>query len=139
MSELKKMIALKHQNGACPKKIFRDLNGALDLTTIKRWCKMIDETGVIDLTSPLGRPRTIRNKDAISKIKRQIQQNKVSSLHVALQLDRSRTIAQRIFEMILAVDQICNWSNQHLPKSKKNKKEKYLLTGCEQIFESKKH
>jgi hypothetical protein len=34
--DLQKVVALKHQNGDYPMKIFRDFNGALSLTTIKR-------------------------------------------------------------------------------------------------------
>ena len=65
--DLQKVVAVKYQSGDYPTKIFRDLNGTLGLTTIKRCCKMIDETGVLNLTSPPGPPRTVRTKDAIKK------------------------------------------------------------------------
>ncbi|CAF4548167.1 unnamed protein product, partial [Rotaria sp. Silwood2] len=68
--DLQKVVFSKYENGDYPTKIFRDLNGALRLNTIKRWCKMIDETGSINLTTVPGRPRTIRTKSAINKVKR---------------------------------------------------------------------
>jgi len=73
------VVALKYQNGDYLMKIFHDFNGALGLTTIKRWCKMIDETSSIKLTSPPSPSRTIRTEDAIKKVKWKLQQNKVSS------------------------------------------------------------
>ncbi|CAF2996750.1 unnamed protein product [Rotaria sp. Silwood2] len=66
--DLQKVVALKHQNGDYRTKIFPDLNGVLGLTTIKRWCKMIDETGFINLTTSPGPLRTIRTEDAIKKV-----------------------------------------------------------------------
>ncbi len=58
--DLQKAVALKHQNGDYPTKVFRDLNGVISLATIKRWYKMIDETGSINLSLSPGRPRTAR-------------------------------------------------------------------------------
>jgi hypothetical protein len=43
--DLRKVVILKHENGDCPTKVFRDLNGVVTLRTIQRWFKMIDETG----------------------------------------------------------------------------------------------
>jgi len=93
---LQKVVLLTHQNGDYPTKIFRDLDDALGLSTIKRWCKMIDETGVINLTTSSGRPRTIRTKATIEKVKRKVQKGKVSSRKLPLELDISRRSAQRI-------------------------------------------
>ncbi|CAF4861299.1 unnamed protein product, partial [Rotaria socialis] len=50
-----------------PTKIFRDLNGGLCLKTVKRWCKMISETGSIELAGPLGGSRIVRTPAAIQK------------------------------------------------------------------------
>jgi hypothetical protein len=68
--DLQKVVTLKHQNGDYPTKIFRDLNGVLGLRTIERWCKMLDQTGSINLTTPPGPARTVRTKGAINKIKK---------------------------------------------------------------------
>jgi hypothetical protein len=94
--DLLKVVTLKHQNGDYPTKIFHDLNGVLSLPTIKRWCKMIDETGFINLTTPPGPPCTVQTEDAIKKVKQKLQQNKVSSRKLALELGMSRTSAHRI-------------------------------------------
>ena len=44
-------------------KIFRDLNGALSLSTIKRSVKMINETDAIKLSNSSGHLRTVHTKD----------------------------------------------------------------------------
>jgi hypothetical protein len=67
--DLQKVVTLKHQNGDYSTKIFRDLNGVLSLPTIKKWCKMIDETGSINLTIPPGPSRTVRTEHAIKNVK----------------------------------------------------------------------
>ena len=54
---------------------------------------MIDETGVINLTSPSDPPCTVRTKDAIKKAKQKMKQNKVSSRKLALELDMFRRSA----------------------------------------------
>jgi AraC-like DNA-binding protein len=59
---------------------------------------MIDETSSIKLTSSPSPSRTIRTEDAIKKVKRKLQQNKVSSRKLALELGMSRTSAQRILQ-----------------------------------------
>ncbi|CAM4751342.1 unnamed protein product [Rotaria magnacalcarata] len=64
---------------------------------------MIDETGSINLRYSPGRPRTARTKGAINKVKKKLQENKVSSRKLALELDISRTSAQRILRDDLGV------------------------------------
>ncbi|CAF2059441.1 unnamed protein product [Rotaria magnacalcarata] len=59
---------------------------------------MIDETGSINLRYSPGRPRTARTKDAINKVKKKLQENKVSSRKLALELGISRTSARRILQ-----------------------------------------
>ncbi|CAF3619303.1 unnamed protein product, partial [Rotaria sp. Silwood2] len=87
--DLQKVVALKHQNGDYPTKIFRDLNEVLSLPTIKRWCKMLDQTGSINLTAPPGPARAVRTEAAIKKVKNKLDQNKVSTRQLALQLGMS--------------------------------------------------
>lgn len=94
--DLQKLVALKHQNDDHPTKVFRDLNRIISLATIKRWYKMVDETGSINLSVSSGRPRTARTQAAINKAKRKLQQKKVSTRKLALELDISRRSAQRI-------------------------------------------
>jgi hypothetical protein len=42
--DLRKVVFRKYKDGDGICKIFRDLNSALVLNTIKRWCKMIRDT-----------------------------------------------------------------------------------------------
>ncbi|CAF2225410.1 unnamed protein product, partial [Rotaria magnacalcarata] len=101
--DLQKLVILKHQNGDYPTKIFRDLNGILSLATIKRWCGMIDETSSINLRYSPGCSRTARTKGAINKVKKKLQENKVSSRKLALELDISR----QVLDVILRDDLGC--------------------------------
>ena len=50
--DLQKPVLSKYEKGEGPSEIFRHLNGALCLRTGKRWCKMIRETGSIELFNP---------------------------------------------------------------------------------------
>ena len=70
--ELQKLVLSKYDNGDGTTKIFRDLNGAISLSTIERWCRKILEVGTIDLVNPRRCSRTIRTKAAIQKIKRRL-------------------------------------------------------------------
>ena len=65
--DLQKLVLSKYEKGEGPLEIFRHLNGALCLRTVKRWCKMICETGSIELSTSPGRSRTIRTKESIKK------------------------------------------------------------------------
>jgi len=94
--DLQKVVALKHQNGDNPTKVFRDLNGVIGLTTIKRWYKMIDETGSINLSVSSGRPRTARTNANIKKVKQKLQRKKVSTRGLVLDLGISHESARRI-------------------------------------------
>ena len=67
--DVQKLVLSKCQKGEQPKKIFGDLNGALSYRTVRRWCKMVHDIGAIDLLKPRGRPRIIRTKEMIKKMK----------------------------------------------------------------------
>ncbi|CAF4679155.1 unnamed protein product [Rotaria socialis] len=97
--DLQKLVLSKYENGDGPTKIFRDLNGAISLQTIERWCKSIRDTGCINLSTSPGRPRTIRTKAAIRKIKNRVERRRsVSSRKIARELGISRTSIRRIFK-----------------------------------------
>ena len=74
--DIQKLIFLKSQNDDGPTKIFNYLSGIIGLTTVKRWFKMIKETGSINLSKPSGRPHTVRTKETIKKMKQQLQRKK---------------------------------------------------------------
>jgi inhibitor of nuclear factor kappa-B kinase subunit alpha len=95
--DLQKIVFSKYQNGDGPTKIFRDLGGGLCLKTIKRWCKMIDQTGSINLSSPSGCSRIIRTATAIQKVKNRMKGKKTMSVRkLSNELNISRTSIHRI-------------------------------------------
>ena len=63
--DLQKLVLLKYDNGDGTTKILRDLNGAISLSTIERWCRRIREVSTIDLVNLCGCSRTIRTKAVI--------------------------------------------------------------------------
>ena len=90
--DLQKLVLSKYENGEGPSKIFRHLNGVLCLRTVKRWCKMIRETGSIELSTSPGRSPTIRTKESIKKVKHRLnRKKKVTSRKLAVELNISRT------------------------------------------------
>ena len=95
--DLQKLVLSKYEAEQTPKKILQDLNGAVSYRTVKRWCKMIWETGAIDLSKPFGCYRTVRTKAAIQKIKRKSKGgNRILCRKLALEMDMSFSSAYRI-------------------------------------------
>ena len=74
--DIQKIVSSKYQKGEGPTKIFRDLNGAVGLRILKRWCIMLRDTSSIELSSSPGHPRIVRTKGTIAKVKNRLQQNK---------------------------------------------------------------
>ena len=95
--DLHKLVLSKYEAGQTPKKIFQDLNGAMSYRTVKRWCKMIRETGAIDLSKSSACHRTVGTKANIQKIKRKSKGSKrISWRKLALEMDMSFSSAYRI-------------------------------------------
>ena len=95
--DLQKLVRSKYDNGEEATKLFRHLNGAIRLSTIKRWCRRICEVGTIDLVNPRGCSRIIRTKAAIQKIKRRLNRRKpLFSRKLARELGISRSSVRRI-------------------------------------------
>ena len=67
--EIQTAVKNKHANDDGPAKIYRNLGEVVSLQTIKLWIKMLNNTGAIDLKSPPSRPRTMRTKANIAKVK----------------------------------------------------------------------
>ena len=44
IEDIQKLVLYKYQKGESPTKIFEDLNGFVSSRTIRRWCKMVNET-----------------------------------------------------------------------------------------------
>ena len=90
---LQDFVLSKYQIGEGPFKLFHDLNGSVSLKTVERWCKMINETGSIKLSFSPGRPRTVRTKINIQKVKTILKRKKkLPTRKLAKELDISRSI-----------------------------------------------
>ena len=93
--DLQKLVLSKYEKDEGSSEIFRHLNDALCLRTVKRWCKMIRKTGSIGLSTSPGRSRTIRMKESIKKVKHRLnRKEKVTSR----KLNISRTSVRRILK-----------------------------------------
>ena len=77
--DLRNIVLLKYENGDRPSKIFYNLTGAISLRTIRRWIKMIKNTGAIDLPALPSRIRTVRTTSNIKKVKQRIMRRKQTS------------------------------------------------------------
>ncbi|CAF3367837.1 unnamed protein product [Rotaria socialis] len=93
--DLQNVVLSKYEKGEGPTKIFRDLNGTLCLHTIKRWCKMIGQSGSIQLLKPPDYPRIVRTKGASEKVTHCLQRKKpISTRKLAGDLGISQASVQ---------------------------------------------
>jgi transposase len=122
--DLQTRVFSKYQNDDEPTKIFQHLNGAISLPTIERWCKSIRDTGSINLSRSIGRPRTIRTKAAIRKVKHRLEQRKfVFSRKLARDLSISPMSVLRILKNHLG---LCAYKIQNEPMLTDEQKEKRI-------------
>ena len=97
--DLQNIVISKRQNGDGPTKIFRDLSGALCLKTVKRWCKMIDQTGTVSTSRLSGCPRIIRTSTNTEKVKNRLKGGgRVSARKLLKELKLFSTRIQRILK-----------------------------------------
>ncbi len=95
--DLQKVVFRKYEDGDGPTKIFHDLNGSLGLNTIKRWCKIICDTGSIQLSTSPSAPRFARTSKTIEKVKHKLDQKKIASARrLAKEYGISKSSAHRI-------------------------------------------
>jgi transposase len=95
--DLQKLGLAKYENGDGPSKIFNDMKGVVEFRTINLWCKMIRETGSLQLIGPSGGPRLVRTKANIQKVKNRLKRKKgISSRKLSGEFNISRTSIQRI-------------------------------------------
>ena len=74
--DLQKLVLYKYEKGEPSTKIFEDLNDFVSFRTIRRWCKRVRETDTINLFHSLGRPRIIRTKGMIQKVRKRMKRKK---------------------------------------------------------------
>ena len=72
---IRKLIKSYIESGFDAPKIYKMLNKTVSRATVYRWVARITKNGISSKTSP-GRPRTVRTKSFIAKIKRNLCQNK---------------------------------------------------------------
>ena len=95
--DIQKVVKTKYENGNSPAKIYRDLAGAVSLSTIKLWIKMINTIGSIILLYFPGCLRTVRTKATIVKIKSRVtQKRRVSTRKLAKEMNTSRRSIRRV-------------------------------------------
>ena len=97
--DLQNIVLPKYEKGDTPTEIFRDLNGGIGLSTIKRWCSMIRRFGSLQLTGTRGGPRIVRTKENIQKVKNCLGRKKrISARKLSMELGISRTSVVRILK-----------------------------------------
>jgi len=97
--DLQKVVLSKYENGESPTAIFRHLHAAVSLRTIERWCKMIRDTGSINLANSTGRPRVARTKGMIQKVKNRLKRKKpITSRKLANEINISERSVRRILK-----------------------------------------
>ncbi|CAF1504295.1 unnamed protein product [Adineta ricciae] len=110
-----------------PRKIFRDLNGSLGLNTIKRWCKMIRDTGSIQLSTSPGAPRLARTSKTIRKVKQKLDKKKtVSARDLAKDYGISKSSAHRILTEDLGLYAYKVQIEPKLTDEQKKKRKKFV-------------
>ncbi len=131
--DLQKLVSSKYEKDEDPTKIFRDLNSAVSLCTIKSWCKMLRETGSIELSKSTGRPRIVRTERTITKVKNRLQQKRpVSTRRLAKYFGISRTSMRRILRKDLGLRPYKKIHEPRLTDEHKDKR-KSLPIGSERI------
>ena len=124
--DIQKIVSSKYEKGEGPTKIFRDLNGAVGLRTLKRWCIMLRDTGSIELSSSPGRPRIVRTKGTITKVKNRLQQNKpISTRKLPKEFNISRRSIQRILRNDLGLFAYKKIREPKLTDEHKDKRKKF--------------
>ena len=124
---VQKVVLSKYEKDDGTTKIFQDLNGAISLSTIKRWRRRTLESGSINLSKPLGCLRIIRTKGAIEKVKTRLnRRDLVSSRKLTRELGISRSNVQRILKNDLKIQAKMNqWSQMSIKQKDKNSQTGY--------------
>ena len=124
--DLQKVILSKYQNGDTPTKIHRDLNGGIDLRTIKRCCQRIRQSGSIKLSSPPGDRRFARTTGNTQKVKHRLRRKKrVSARKLSMDLQISERSVRRIMKNDLGLRPYKKVKEPLLSNDQKIKRKKF--------------
>ena len=97
--DLEKVVFSRRQDGDGPTIIFRDLSRELCLETIKRECKMIEQTSSINIGHPAGCSSIMRTPSTIDQVKNRMKRRgRVSARRLSKNRNISRTSIQRILK-----------------------------------------
>ena len=97
--DIEMIVLSKYEKSDGTTKIFQDLNGTISVSTLKQWCRRIRRSDSINLSKSPGRPRIIRTKEAIEKVKTPLNRcNLMSSGKLTSDLGISRSSVQRILK-----------------------------------------
>ena len=125
--DLQKLVLYKYEKGEPSTKIFEDLNGFVSSRTIRRWCKMVREIGTVNLSHSLARPRIIRAKGMIQKVrKRMKRKNRVSVRKLVDELDISNKSFVRILKQDLGYRSYKKTVEPALTDFEKSKRMKFV-------------
>ena len=94
--DMQKVVLSKYEKDDGIGEIF---HGTISLSTIEQWCRRIRQSGSINLFKPPDRPRIIRTKGTIEKVKTRLnRRNLVSFRELARELGISQSSVQRILK-----------------------------------------
>lgn len=102
--DVQQIVLSKLQNGQFPTQISRDLNGMVSIRTIKRWSKLYNETGAIELSHPPGPSRTVRTTAAVKKVKRWLNGKRKKSVRI---LARKLNVGRESVRKIIKLNLLC--------------------------------
>lgn len=95
--DLQKVVLSKWQKNETPTKIFNDLSGVISLSTIKRWIRRLKNHGSLNLVKSTGRPRSVRTKSLIQKVKSRFGRKRPLSVRkLANELSTSASSMHRV-------------------------------------------
>jgi len=95
--DVQKIVLLKLQMEKTPSEISKDLCNLVSESTVRRWNSIYLKTGKINLNKSPGRPRKIRTKNVIKKVKNRFQRKARQSVRkMARQLQISERSLGRI-------------------------------------------
>lgn len=136
IKDVQNIVLSKRKNREGRSKIFRELNAAVGLSTIKRWCQMITRTGTIDLSTLTGRPRTARTRNNIHKVKDRLKRKKsVFSRKLAIELPTSASSIRRILKLDLKLKSYKRTVEPFLTDDHKEDEGAVFESGLEQFLQ----
>ena len=114
--EMRKLIKRHYEAGKNVNFIYQSLSGTVSKRTIYRWIRTMKQTNTIEARTSPGRPRSVRTKPFIAKVKRNVNGNKKnkSAREMASQFGCSRGIISKVIHEDLGLK---TYKKQNIPKT----------------------